>query len=894
MKKRNAVLAGMMSVAMAAGLLPGSLLAQETAASDLSVDTTLSEMSFLADSASDTDYSDLTTLPGTEGSYLGETSFSNSFLSVTGYAQNSVHDRTEYIGTDYYRVASNELEFLEALDAARNGEVKVIELTADLDLGWDALSEEAQECESISKYGWENNHEINNPTILESGISQLQIANTDGLTIFSRAGNTVRHAEWKLQGTSSDIVIRNLTIDELWYWSEDASSKEAGWTPVKLNGVKGVWLDHCSFTMGSDGCVDSENGSEDMTISWCTYSLPAEEDPGTNSMMYKVMSYMEWKYQQTLAGNALLDKTINKGYYQLRQAGATMEQIMAYEAHHDKLSLNGSGDKDFTDASGLTDGNQRLHLTLAYDKVYSIGQRFPLVRQGTVHMLNCYVDNSEHWKYYNMDAFKNHQRWSLRRAINSRNGGTTGAEGCVFKEMEPIIGRELQGDDTGNMDKDEGWDVAFQNAYNHTLIVNSTVEKDGKTYTGNSWTLGDGESGELFYNNNDPADFFSDYTTIGSFYWYSSIDNVDGYTRGEAPKDEDGNYVPFSISYSDTYTDIKTDESYTGLPYTYYRLPVNEVEETIDAYAGAYALNESPEFWLKTDYSDDTDTYTPANNSGVQATGLELSADELAIDVGSVRQISVDIVPSHANEQEVTWKSSDESVAQVLDSGLVIGVGEGTATITATTKDGTNIAETCEVTVSIPVTGVKVEAPTKTLYLGDDTTPADSVQLTAVITPENATDQSVTWTSSNSSVLKVDSNGVLTPVKKGTNVTITCTSVSNPDVSGTIKISVKEGTNPNATETPTDAPETDAPTETPKTVYKLGDVNGNSKVDADDALQILRHVVGLIDISKLDNGSVKLVLANADEDANGEITASDALVVLKMVVGLTLEKELEL
>ncbi|MFQ9985040.1 MAG: hypothetical protein ACLRVS_04185 [Lachnospiraceae bacterium] len=102
------------------------------------------------------------------------------------------------------------------------------------------------------------------------------------MTIFSQAGNTVKYAEWKLQGTSSDIVIRNLKFDEMWNWSEAASTKELGWTLLKLNGVKGVWIDHCTFTLGSDGNVDSENGASNMTQSWNSYSLPTTETPGTD------------------------------------------------------------------------------------------------------------------------------------------------------------------------------------------------------------------------------------------------------------------------------------------------------------------------------------------------------------------------------------------------------------------------------------------------------------------------------------------------------------------------------------------------------------------------------------------------------------------------------------
>jgi pectate lyase len=63
-------------------------------------------------------------------------------------------------------------------------------------------------------------HGYTNPTLEVAGVSKLDISNTNGLTIFSTQGNTIKHVELKLQASSNDIVIRNLNFDEMWQWDD--------------------------------------------------------------------------------------------------------------------------------------------------------------------------------------------------------------------------------------------------------------------------------------------------------------------------------------------------------------------------------------------------------------------------------------------------------------------------------------------------------------------------------------------------------------------------------------------------------------------------------------------------------------------------------------------------
>ncbi|MDR0509068.1 MAG: Ig-like domain-containing protein, partial [Candidatus Methanoplasma sp.] len=108
--------------------------------------------------------------------------------------------------------------------------------------------------------------------------------------------------------------------------------------------------------------------------------------------------------------------------------------------------------------------------------------------------------------------------------------------------------------------------------------------------------------------------------------------------------------------------------------------------------------------------------------------------------------------------------SDDESVATVSSSGLVTAVGAGTASITVKTTDGGYIA-TCIVTVvsfEVPVDGVTIDETEMHLTIGS------TGQITETVSPANATDKSVAWSSDDESVATVSSSGLVTAVGAGT------------------------------------------------------------------------------------------------------------------------------
>ena len=83
----------------------------------------------------------------------------------------------------------------------------------------------------------------------------------------------------------------------------------------------------------------------------------------------------------------------------------------------------------------------------------------------------------------------------------------------------------------------------------------------------------------------------------------------------------------------------------------------------------------------------------------VHVTGVEVTPSTAAVAISGTEQLTATIAPADATDQVVTWSSSDEDIATVDADGLVTGVAAGTATITATTHDG-SFTDTCEVTIS--------------------------------------------------------------------------------------------------------------------------------------------------------------------------------------------------
>ncbi len=151
----------------------------------------------------------------------------------------------------------------------------------------------------------------------------------------------------------------------------------------------------------------------------------------------------------------------------------------------------------------------------------------------------------------------------------------------------------------------------------------------------------------------------------------------------------------------------------------------------------------------------------------IEVTGVTLNKSSLALTEGGSETLQATIQPSNATTKTVTWSSSNTSVATIDSNGKVTAVKAGTATITAASNNGKKAS--CTVTVSaktVAVTGVSISNKQDTLAL-DFNGSNNSYQCKASVSPSNATNKSVTWSSSNTSVATIDSNGNIKAIARG-------------------------------------------------------------------------------------------------------------------------------
>ena len=168
----------------------------------------------------------------------------------------------------------------------------------------------------------------------------------------------------------------------------------------------------------------------------------------------------------------------------------------------------------------------------------------------------------------------------------------------------------------------------------------------------------------------------------------------------------------------------------------------------------------------------------------IKVSTISLNKTTASVTKGKTLQLTATVTPGNATNQKVKWSTSNKNVATVSENGLVTAKSAGTATITCTAQDGSNVKATCKVTVTVPVSGIQLSQTSAALTVGDTLT------LTKTIYPSDATNQAVTWTSSSDAVASVDSNGKITAKTAGSAV-ITCKSVSDNSVVGICNVTVK-------------------------------------------------------------------------------------------------------
>lgn len=204
------------------------------------------------------------------------------------------------------------------------------------------------------------------------------------------------------------------------------------------------------------------------------------------------------------------------------------------------------------------------------------------------------------------------------------------------------------------------------------------------------------------------------------------------------------------------------------------------------------------------------------SEDAVNVTGVSLDKTDIKLNVNESTKLTATIKPNNATNKDVTWSSSDSSVATVDADGNIKALKEGTVTITVKSNDGGYTATATVKVSAVEVTSVSLNKSSVSLYLGEST------KLSATINPSNATNKGVTWSSSNSSVATVDANGNIKAISEGTTTitvktsdggyTAKCTvTVKKSKVTGVslsnsaISLTVGNGTKLTATVSPSNA-----------------------------------------------------------------------------------------
>ncbi|HEX7654896.1 MAG TPA: immunoglobulin domain-containing protein, partial [Verrucomicrobiae bacterium] len=142
-----------------------------------------------------------------------------SAYNLTGFAYQTTGGGALPETDPAYRKVTNALDLATALVSAYKtaGSVKVIEITTNLDLGWNEIGSAVQTLTS-TPFRAHNPPQLH-PRLLVTGVSLIDIKPRSGLTIFSPNGATIRHACFNLKSTAN-VILRNLKFDELWEWDE--------------------------------------------------------------------------------------------------------------------------------------------------------------------------------------------------------------------------------------------------------------------------------------------------------------------------------------------------------------------------------------------------------------------------------------------------------------------------------------------------------------------------------------------------------------------------------------------------------------------------------------------------------------------------------------------------
>ena len=240
--------------------------------------------------------------------------------------------------------------------------------------------------------------------------------------------------------------------------------------------------------------------------------------------------------------------------------------------------------------------------------------------------------------------------------------------------------------------------------------------------------------------------------------------------------------------------------------------------------------------WLKKPLTED-----------VLVTSISLSQNEIAFRATETIQLTATVGEDNAVNKDVIWKSSDENIATVDETGLVTAIAVGNAEITAKAADGSGIRDICAVTVNpTAVESITLSQTAATLKKNRE------LSLEATILPATATVKELNWTSSDPTKATVDADGVVKTLLTG-DVTITASAKDDSGVAATLALTVI------------------APSR--------GDSNDNDVVNVTDAVNTANYAVG--------KDVANFCFEAADVNNDKSITVADASGTISIIMTQT-------
>ena len=156
------------------------------------------------------------------------------------------------------------------------------------------------------------------------------------------------------------------------------------------------------------------------------------------------------------------------------------------------------------------------------------------------------------------------------------------------------------------------------------------------------------------------------------------------------------------------------------------------------------------------------ETVTSISSFNAPVESIILDKTSISLKVGDIINLTATIYPDYAFNKGINWTIANNDIAKIDETGAVTAFSIGTTTVNATAADDSGVTALCEVTVvPTPVSGISLNVETASLKVGE------SVELTATVSPGDATDKTVVWSSDNDAIAVVDANGKVTAIAIG-------------------------------------------------------------------------------------------------------------------------------